>query len=277
MNKCSYCKKRFTDSDYRLCIICREKKAEVSRIRNLKRRLEHVCKTCGNNPPIGKSATCRVCKDKANLALEVRRTLLIAEEKCIVCQDPLDIPKSKSKCSKCLEKSRCSQRKRSKDKLLQELCSRCTLPAVEGHLCTDHYNARLYKIHCKDLQGICQNCNVQKEWTTIKLCFKCWIKKITRKRVGKGEDNYNAVMLLWEQQSGKCALSGEPLIPGLNAHLDHIVPVSKGGSCEISNMRWLDGRVNILKSNKSDEIFLEELPTIIKILQRVLERKYEQG
>lgn len=59
---------------------------------------------------------------------------------------------------------------------------------------------------------------------------------------------------LWKSQRGQCALSGRKL--SRNAHLDHIIPESKGGNHTIDNLRWLDPQVNVARGNMADEEFI---------------------
>jgi 5-methylcytosine-specific restriction endonuclease McrA len=64
---------------------------------------------------------------------------------------------------------------------------------------------------------------------------------------------------LWEAQDGRCALTGEPLQMiadrGVGPELDHIVPITRGGTSELSNLRWVTHRVNRAKGNLTDEEF----------------------
>jgi len=66
----------------------------------------------------------------------------------------------------------------------------------------------------------------------------------------------------WKEQRGLCALSGRKL--DRSAHLDHILPVSRGGSNEICNLQWLDPMVNQAKSNMTDVEFLNLCQEVIK-------------
>ena len=62
---------------------------------------------------------------------------------------------------------------------------------------------------------------------------------------------------LWERQDGYDAVSGEqiPLHEILDEkyHVDHIIPLSKNGSNDISNLRLVSREFNLKKSNKLDE------------------------
>lgn len=64
---------------------------------------------------------------------------------------------------------------------------------------------------------------------------------------------------LWKiakAQKMKCPFTGEKLT-SLNASLDHIIPVSKGGTNEPSNIRLVVKWVNLMRLNYSDYEFIE--------------------
>jgi CRISPR/Cas system Type II protein with McrA/HNH and RuvC-like nuclease domain len=62
---------------------------------------------------------------------------------------------------------------------------------------------------------------------------------------------------LWAKQNGFDAVSGESIslheILDEKYHVDHIVPLSKQGSNDISNLRLVSREFNLKKSNKLDE------------------------
>lgn len=60
---------------------------------------------------------------------------------------------------------------------------------------------------------------------------------------------------LWKHQRGKCALTGRRLNRE-NAHLDHIIPKTRGGTDAKSNLRWVCDEVNMAKRNLTDEEWL---------------------
>jgi 5-methylcytosine-specific restriction endonuclease McrA len=70
-------------------------------------------------------------------------------------------------------------------------------------------------------------------------------------------------MLLFEQKF-KCAYTGLSLVLGVNASIDHIIPVSKGGSHDLSNLQWVDLRINKFRSNQSDAEFRAFLDLIFE-------------
>lgn len=63
------------------------------------------------------------------------------------------------------------------------------------------------------------------------------------------------LLQLIKKQDYRCALSGTLLSPD-SAALDHIVPVSKGGTDHISNLQWVDRTINRMKSNMEVQEFI---------------------
>jgi len=108
--------------------------------------------------------------------------------------------------------------------------------------------------------GECFRCSTGGKAIAAGLCLRCWYKKIAadclKARGTKMDRTADMLQELWDEQNGKCAISGVELIPGDNASLDHIVPRSKGGTDERSNLRWADWYVNQAKSNMTHEEFV---------------------
>ncbi|MHA4750810.1 HNH endonuclease, partial [Enterococcus faecium] len=64
----------------------------------------------------------------------------------------------------------------------------------------------------------------------------------------------------------KCGLTGENISLDTEIELDHIIPTTRGGTNDISNLRWVTKDANRLKQNKTDSE-LKELCK--KILQTI--------
>lgn len=71
----------------------------------------------------------------------------------------------------------------------------------------------------------------------------------------------------WKEQRGRCALSGFRLTRE-NAQLDHIVPRAKGGSNELSNLRWTHKDLNLAKRDLTDDDFLALCGSVVSWLGR---------
>lgn len=70
------------------------------------------------------------------------------------------------------------------------------------------------------------------------------------------------LMMTWKRQRGRCALSGRKL--DRTAHIDHIIPRSRGGSNKIDNLQFLTREVNIAKSNLTDDEFIQLCLDVVK-------------
>lgn len=72
-----------------------------------------------------------------------------------------------------------------------------------------------------------------------------------------GEDvTAKELLALAELQSFCCALSGIAITPESSA-LDHIIPVASGGTHEVSNLQWVDKRINTMKGELPVDEFVE--------------------
>jgi 5-methylcytosine-specific restriction endonuclease McrA len=71
------------------------------------------------------------------------------------------------------------------------------------------------------------------------------------------------LLAIVEDQGYKCALSGVELTPE-TASLDHIVPMSKGGTHTIENVWIVDRRVNGAKGTMTTEEFISLCRAVVK-------------
>lgn len=74
---------------------------------------------------------------------------------------------------------------------------------------------------------------------------------------------------MWERQKGLCGLTGRPLIPG-DAQVDHILPQARGGSHDLSNLRWVCRQANQAKRDLTDAEFHELCCTVAEWIGRRL-------
>lgn len=74
------------------------------------------------------------------------------------------------------------------------------------------------------------------------------------------------VSRLWKQQHGVCPLSGRRL-DRANAQLDHIVPLTRGGSDLKENLRWVHRDVNYAKRDLFDADFFRLCSDVVNQLR----------
>jgi hypothetical protein len=131
-------------------------------------------------------------------------------------------------------------------------------------------NLGKYCNHCKEIRslrekqrrkeyrekGLCVKCKTPRLEYSNTYCEKHWFQSVASGRTGTAK-NGELIKELFIKQNGKCAYTGKELKPGLNADLDHKLPVTKGGSSEISNLQWVDSRVNGMKFNYTHDEFIK--------------------
>jgi len=116
------------------------------------------------------------------------------------------------------------------------------------------------------LDGRCRDCNIKRKrkrrTNSKKSIFKRiqWLSKQLKnhKRYrGLGELSYSDDQ--WEEklnrQGWRCALSGV-VLKAENVSIDHLIPVSKGGTNDFDNLRLLDVGVNLALRHLSDSEFI---------------------
>lgn len=74
---------------------------------------------------------------------------------------------------------------------------------------------------------------------------------------------------LWKTQRGLCALSGLKLT-AKNCHIDHRIPIARGGSHTLDNLRWTTVRANQMKRDMLDEEFFEMCKSVARWIAKRL-------
>ena len=100
------------------------------------------------------------------------------------------------------------------------------------------------------LSGQCRQCG-NKETIKSNFCEKCYLIRVSAKRLGSGK-YWKELKLLLEKQNYKCSLTGDKLTFN-NMELDHIIPSSKKGENELGNVRWITIQANKAKWNFTDK------------------------
>jgi 5-methylcytosine-specific restriction endonuclease McrA len=99
-------------------------------------------------------------------------------------------------------------------------------------------------------------------------CFYRLLKNLKKNLRQKGYEYPKnlTVFSIWclaKKQKLKCAISGIKLT-GENLSLDHIVPLSRGGDSEITNLQLVEKRVNVMKSDMNIDELVQICEAIVK-------------
>ena len=101
----------------------------------------------------------------------------------------------------------------------------------------------------------CVKCGTQPTVNEV-FCERCWFTSAAATCAG-GSKNAHLIIDLWHRQGGCCYYTGEPLVPGSNASLDHQQPRSRGGRDVPDNLRWVSLRVNLMKTSMTHGEFIK--------------------
>lgn len=114
----------------------------------------------------------------------------------------------------------------------------------------------------------CGNINVVRSFC----CEKCYLIKISSKRLGSGK-YWKQIKEILINQKYKCALTGDNLTFS-NMELDHIIPTSRIEINDLLNVRWVTKEANRMKQNLTDE---ELIVLINKVLTIKKSRELPKG
>ena len=93
-----------------------------------------------------------------------------------------------------------------------------------------------------------------KSWRDSRFFYSRARSTVSRTKEGCVDSLTYQIFWLWHKQRGLCAMTGKRL--DRSAELDHIIPVSKGGKNEPSNLQWLAPEVNQCKNDMTVDEFM---------------------
>lgn len=216
------------------------------------------CSQCPSGTAVDGLTRCRTCINKNKKKNKELRELHLSNGLCRSCNNPCE--PGKTRCAFHIAKHRRSETRRRKERKNQGECPQCGgAPAEDNVLCTP-CQERFQKYHTKRVDGgSCQSCPRPRTEHSA-YCLTCYFKKCARmnlKKKGKEATQLGRDLhALFDSQGGLCALTGLPMLPGVNASVDHVVPRSKGGLDEVGNLRWIRREMNDFKGDRTDEEIL---------------------
>lgn len=163
--------------------------------------------------------------------------------------------------------NRCENRvRRVKERQRKGLCSKCgEREPSEGYAeclpCRQRYREqRDRRFQARLKNGRCTWCggpNAIVHHVQQSFCCKCWFKQ----QAARYHISYKLLSVLWAEQRGLCAYSGEPMTLGgqlaRSASIDHKTPRSRGGTNAKSNLQWVSRKMNLMKNNLTHAEFVE--------------------
>lgn len=139
------------------------------------------------------------------------------------------------------------------------LCTKCREPRGDLKTLCAKCTAEKKRIYAdKVVAGLCTYCTEPVKAEIGQQCEKHWFHMICRTYGISTKTGVPMLRRLWEKQGGRCAITGDLLIKGNNASIDHITPRAKGGTNDESNLQWATLEANRLKW----DLAIEELHSL---------------
>ncbi len=190
------------------------RKKERDRILRQSKVAAGFCARCFHRKPVEGKKECHVCRPKTASEALARLHNAVESGLCRVCLRSSVNGKGK-RCDACVATRKADYYR----KLAEGECIKCRAPSTSADHCDMHWFYMIGISHGL----VARNGGVQ------------------------------LMQEIWDSQNGRCALTGHVLIKGETASLDHIVPISKGGTSSRENLRWVRLDVNGAKRAMSDE------------------------
>lgn len=139
----------------------------------------------------------------------------------------------------------CGKRERDGDKIECDVCLRYK---------ADHM---LLSKARRRTKGLCEDCGkAAPSAEHSPVCIRCVFKRASARYFGN-VSKANEFEALWHSQGGICPYSGIEMTIGVDAHIDHIIPLAKGGLHTIKNMQWANIHINRMKRDHLEDDFLD--------------------
>lgn len=226
-----------------------------------KRFSNGFCERCGKFPFREGKKTCQVCFEKIQEYEKQDRERRKEKGLCQKCPN-----KAVEGCVYCeihLSGRRKYAKIKSDKRIVSGLCTNCGNEKNENkRLCNNCFQKQkeTQRIEYLERQQSknCVYCGKLPSLTKVNSCKLCFFKNLSANHF-RSRSRYQELINLFDSQNGLCAITGFELILGDNASLDHILPLSKGGTHDISNLRFVHLWINFVKLDKLDEEFIPEL------------------
>jgi 5-methylcytosine-specific restriction endonuclease McrA len=238
-----------------------------------------TCTHCKTRPAREGRAHCADCavKRKARYACysPTRRQRAEQEHQCKQCLTPLGEGYQFRFCPACLEGS--GRRTKAYHQRLKQqgICRRCRkAPVKEGRAsCAPCLEQHAKETQARQLRRAgakgCSKCSNERLQAPLKkpLCEVCYLKQTAYSTAGS-KSLWQLLKEKLEAQDYKCAYTGQRLLLGWNASLDHVLPTSLYPHlrAEPFNLVWTCRGFNTWKKNRTPEQLLELGQALVRII-----------
>lgn len=174
----------------------------------------------------------------------------------------------RTRCEKCATKARDARRAKADVKRRNGICTKCfAQPVLPGmSFCAGCLETqRLYKRRLESSRvqaGLCGKCGKSPFVPHRVYCSLCILKATAKRTLGTSA-RWPELQAILDKQDNCCPYFGVPIEIGRDAELDHIVPRSKGGTNDPSNLQFIHAWANAWKLAASEEEFLRELDRLL--------------
>ena len=114
-------------------------------------------------------------------------------------------------------------------------------------------------------QGLCRDCDTPRLPYSNHFCEFHYIASVTRNAIGRRSKNIARFLRdkLYSQDH-KCPYTGETLVLGVNAQIDHVLPVSRYPDQRNNpdNLEWVSSTANRAKNDRTKDEFIAICHTI---------------
>lgn len=224
-----------------------------------KLRAAGLCITC-RQPNDQKTYRCRACTVKA-VATNMRiKAEAQASGQCAKCRKPW-VGQTKL-CPSCKAAARDVWERRTET----DNCSRCGAKRDSKHKACSACRAIMRKRLTKRrneyaAKGLCVQCGRARDIPTGLFCAEHLLRVGAHRWLGSAS-RWTELRDMLAAQGNACAYTGEPLVLGVNASIDHKTPRSRGGPNVISNLHWVSWTANRAKTDMTHEEFLAMCRTV---------------
>ena len=224
-----------------------------------------LCVRC-KKPHTKGTRRCAECTTKA--VEQNKRTQREARlsHQCVNCKKPW-IGETK-RCPEC----KAAERQKWNGRAGSDYCTRCAGPRDTSHkacsACREEMrgtSSRRRAAFAAD--GKCVQCGQSRTGPSL-YCDEHILKNAARNWLGSSR-HWRKLAELLTAQGGRCAYSGEILVLGGNASIDHKTPRSRGGTNDLANVQWVTWTVNRVKTDLTHEEFVSLCEQVCRLHRHV--------